>query len=299
MNFRSLFHSSASIRFALFLGRVMPARFGFWLAGVVGSRMAADRSSRLVRGLRANLSIASGLDPLSEQMDGMVEQTLRSHVGRLFEFYHYINNPAEIERRIRFSPNVQALIRDWTTRPFGVLIMGVHLSAFDLGMLALARQGLKILALSVPNPTGQYSKQNEIREDHGLEVAPISVSSLQLARQRLQEGGMVMTGLDRPAPESNYRPLFFGKPSQLPVFYTRLALKTGVTVIVVAVRDLPDGTHLIDCSEPLRMETRGEPREEIIYNTERVLTVAEEFIKGNLEQWAMFFPVWPEINEES
>jgi lauroyl/myristoyl acyltransferase len=108
-----------------------------------------------------------------------------------------------------------------------------------------------------------------------------------------------MTGLDRPAPESSYSPKFFGHPSRLPVFYTRLAMKTRVPVIVVAVRDEPDGTHMIDCSEMIWMEPRSDPREEIIYNTERVLTVAEKFISAHPEQWSMFFPVWPDLLEET
>jgi lauroyl/myristoyl acyltransferase len=46
------------------------------------------------------------------------------------------------------------------------------------------------------------------------------------------------------------------------------------------------------------MEPRNDPREEIIYNTERVLTVAEKFISAHPEQWSMFFPVWPDLPVE-
>ncbi len=252
-----------------------------------------------MRALRANLSVVCGDREDATQIDSLVATSLRSHMRRLFEFYHNLEKPSEMERLIRFSPAVEDLIASWTSNPFGVLILGVHLSAFDMGMMVLARHGLKILALSVPNPTGQYSKQNEIREDHGLEIAPISASAIQLARQRLQNNGMVMTGIDRPAPESSYSPKFFGHPSRLPVFHTRLALKTGVPVIVVAVRDEPDGTHVIDCSEKIWMEPRSDPREEIIYNTERVLAEAEKFIIAHPEQWAMFFPVWPGPEEKT
>jgi lauroyl/myristoyl acyltransferase len=299
MKLRSLYYSSASIRLGLFLGKTMPRKMGYWLADRIASRLAADTERGMVRALRANLSVVcgDGVDPA--RLDSMVANSLRSHMRRLFEFYHYLGKPTEIERLIRFSPAVEDLVATWTSKPYGVMILGVHLSAFDMGMMVLARHGLKILALSVPNPTGQYSKQNEIREEHGLEIAPISASALQLARQRLQNNGMVMTGLDRPAPESSYSPKFFGHPSRLPVFHTRLALKTGAPVVVVAVRDEPDGTHVIDCSEKLWMEARSDPREEIIYNTEKILSVAEKFITAQPEKWAMFFPVWPDLNEDS
>ncbi len=297
MKFSSLYYSSASIHLALFLGKTMPEKTGYWLADRVASYLASDTDRSMVRALRANLSVVfgGGVDPA--RLDSLVASSLRSHMRRLFEFYHNLEKPAELERLIRFSPAVQDLIATWTTKPYGVMVLGVHLSAFDMGLMILARHGLKILGLSVPNPTGQYARQNEIREEHGLEVVPISASALQLARQRLQHNGMVMTGLDRPVPESSYSPIFFGRASRLPVFHTRLALKTGVPIIVVAVRDEPDGTHVIDCSEKLWMEPRSDPREEIIYNTEKVLSVAEKFITAQPEKWAMFFPVWPDIHE--
>jgi lauroyl/myristoyl acyltransferase len=47
------------------------------------------------------------------------------------------------------------------------------------------------------------------------------------------------------------------------------------------------------------MEPRSDPREEIIYNTEKVLSVAEKFVTAQPEKWAMFFPVWPDLNEGS
>ncbi len=299
MKLSNLYYSSASIRLALFLGKYLPDKTGYWLADRVASYLASDKDRGMVRALRGNLSVVwgAGVDPA--RLDSLVAFSLRSHMRRLFEFYQNLEKPAEMERLIHFSPAVQDLVTTWTTKPYGVMILGVHLSAFDMGMMVLARHGLKILALSVPNPTGQYSKQNEIREEHGLEIAPISASALQLARQRLQNNGMVLTGLDRPAPESSYSPNFFGHASRLPVFHTRLALKTGVPVIVVAVRDEPDGTHLIDCSEKLWMEPRSDPREEIIYNTERILSVAEKFVSAQPENWAMFFPVWPDMDEET
>jgi lauroyl/myristoyl acyltransferase len=299
MNLRNIYNSSAIIQLGIFLGRIIPAKPGFWLADRIGAYLASKKENPLVRTLRANLKVVYGGNPDESHLDEIVTTSLRGHLCRLFEFYHYLDRPAEIDRRMRFSPEVQHLVEDWRAKPFGVIILGVHVSAFDLGLVSLAHHGLKILALSVPNPSGQYNSQNEIREDHGLEVAPISTSTLQMARRRLQQGGMVVTGLDRPVEESDFSPRFFGQPSRLPVFYTRLALRTGVPILVVGIQDDAEGVHTIVCSEILRMEPRPDPHEEIIYNTERVLAVAENFISPNPELWAMFFPVWPGPNEES
>lgn len=298
MNLKSLFYSSLSILLGILIGKIIPASLGYSLADRVGRYMASRKNSSMVTALRANLSVVCGLEEGDKKLDEIVAISIRKHMKRLFEFYHNLDRPQEIDRLIKFSPAVDTLLADWNAKPFGLMIMGVHLSAFDLGMLGLTRHGFKTLTLSIPNPNGQYSKQNEIREDHGMQIIPISTSALQIARIRLQQNGMVLTGLDRPAPESRYRLKFFGQPSHLPVFYTRLALRTGVPIIVVAAHDLPDGTHRIDCSDLIWMENRADPHEEIIYNTEKVLKEAEKFISAAPEQWAMFFPVWPDRGKD-
>ena len=39
--------------------------------------------------------------------------------------------------------------------------------------------------------------------------------------------------------------------------------------------------------------------EELIVNAEAVLKVAEGYLKKAPEQWAMFYPVWPQVLNET
>jgi len=56
-----------------------------------------------------------------------------------------------------------------------------------------------------------------------------------------------------------------------------------------------DGGFLIDSSEPIEMESRPDLVEENLINAEKVLKVAEVFIRNNAADWAMFYPLWPEV----
>jgi KDO2-lipid IV(A) lauroyltransferase len=160
---------------------------------------------------------------------------------------------------------------------------------------ALALNGLCFQTLSFPNVNDGYAWQNRIRRHLGLEVTPLSMSSLQLARERLQKGGTVLSGLDRPHPGSNYMPRFFGRPAALPVFHVRLGLRTHCPIYVVAVLTQPDGKYYLDCSEAIWMQPHPNANTEIITNAEKVLLAGEVFIRKAPEQWAMTYAVWPEV----
>jgi KDO2-lipid IV(A) lauroyltransferase len=154
------------------------------------------------------------------------------------------------------------------------------------------------MALSLSQPGSGYRWQNELRSEWGIDMAPASMASLLEAARRLRAGGTVISGLDRPLPGSKYRPRFFGRPAALSAMHVFLALKTNVPIYVLAAVMRPDGVYAIKGSEPVQMVPRPDRHTELIYNAERVLAVAEDFIRLAPYQWSMFYPVWPEALEE-
>jgi KDO2-lipid IV(A) lauroyltransferase len=124
----------------------------------------------------------------------------------------------------------------------------------------------------------------------------MSIEALRRATDVLNAGGAVLTGVDRPIADSKYRPSFFGQPVSLPVFHVRLALKLGLPITVVACQAQPDGNYQILASDPIPMQPNPDLVTETVRNAEAVLRVIQEWIRLTPEQWAMFYPVWPEIN---
>ena len=152
--------------------------------------------------------------------------------------------------------------------------------------------------LSYPRPSDSYKLQNKMRDRLGIHMTPFTMEALQEARKRLQEGGTVLTGLDRPWEESSYRPKFFGRSAVLPVAYVQLAMRVGVPVVVVATYQTPDGFYCLDCTEPVTMVTSNDREKDILHNAELLLSLAEKFIRQYKDQWAMFYPVWPDALSE-
>ncbi|MGB8252500.1 MAG: lysophospholipid acyltransferase family protein, partial [Anaerolineaceae bacterium] len=212
----------------------------------------------------------------------------------IYDLYHNLHNPKAINKLAEYSESFSCMYESYQEGKRGYIITAPHLGSFDIGGLALGLRNVSFQTLSYPNPGNGYQLQNYFREKYGLYITPMSVSSMREAEQRLRDGGMVLTGLDRPLAGSRYRPKFFGRPAALPVSYIPMAIKTGVPVVVVSC--YYDGEkYILDASEPVEMKSYPDRQEEIERNAERVLLEAERMIRAHPDQWFMYYPVWPEL----
>ena len=295
MNLQTILNSSLGVGASLLLGQIIPEKAAYRFANYVARRIVSKPDRVMVRATRANQWVVAGENLSSEELDRRTLAVFGSIGCSLFDFYHNLHNNQKIKDLVTFSPRFQNVFQERLEGKRGAIFIATHTSAFDLGGAALVLNGLCFQTLSFPNVNDGYAWQNRIRRHLNLEVTPLSMSSLQMARERLQKGGTVLTGLDRPHPGSNYKPRFFGRPAALPVFHVRLGLRNNCPIYVVGVNTQPDGKYIIDCSEPIWMRPDPDPTVEIISNAEKVLQAGEVFIRRYPEQWAMTYPVWPEV----
>lgn len=296
--FQRFLDSRFSLALALLLGRLMPAWAGYAFADWVATRLiAARRNAPLVRAVRANQWVVHGENLASAALDRAVAETLRNTARALFDLYHYLPNPTATQRRFVLDEVGQNLIRRPEFEERGLVIAGLHMSAFDLILQSLCRQGMKPLVLTIPNPQGGRRIEFEIRRRSGMNVLPASIPALRQSIHHLQKGGIVLSGIDRPVESPSSRPRFFGRPSSLPTHCAYLALKAHVPVMIMVAQYEPDGKYHVYTSNLIEMEHRPRREEELLYNTEKVLHVAEEFIRRAPHQWSISLPVWPEVME--
>lgn len=295
MDLQSILVGGLGVGMSIALGQITPERWGYRLVNFVSRQIVRNPDRSFVKATRANQWVISGQTLSAAELDEQTLNVFRSIGCCLFDFYHNLHRPKKIQQMVDFSERMEAVLDERNSGKQGAIFITPHTSAFDLAGAALAMHGLCYQTLSFPKVNDGYAWQNRIRRELGLEVTPLSMASLQQARERLQKGGTVLSGLDRPHPGSNYKPRFFGRPAALPVFHVRLGLKTHCPVYVVAVVTQPNGKYFLDCSEPIWMNPDPDPQKEIITNAEKVLQVGETFIRDHPEQWAMTYPVWPEV----
>jgi phosphatidylinositol dimannoside acyltransferase len=295
MNLQTILNSALGVGTSLILGQIIPEKMAYRFVNYVSRRIASNPERIMVKATRANQWVIAGENISTEELDRRTLAVFGSIGCSLFDFYHNLHKPEKIKDLVVFTPRFHKVFQERLDGKHGAIFIATHTSAFDLGGAALALNGLCFQTLSFPNVNDGYAWQNRIRRRLNLEVTPLSMSSLQLARERLQNGGTVLSGLDRPHPGSAYKPRFFGRPAALPVFHVRLGLRNDCPIYVVGTNTQPDGNYVIDCSEPIWMQSDPDPYKEIIKNAEKVLLAGEVFIRNAPEQWAMTYPVWPEV----
>ena len=268
-------------------------RIGHRLADFVGERLAAGRDSKLVRAVRANQSVLLGEQAGALELDRAVRETLRSSARSVFDLYRYIHDPGAIDRLVVLHAPIAELIARPEFSDRGLIVVGVHLSNFDLMVRWLCGQSFHPLVLTMPNPRGGRRVEYEMRQQMGVNLVPGTVAGLRKALRHLQEGGAVLTGLDRPVARPRLMPCFFGRPAAVPVHHIFLAMKARVPIAVAATTLEEDGRYHVRMSDWIEMGEDHAGDEQVLHNAEMVLRVAEGFIRRAPHQWSVPIPVWP------
>jgi len=295
---RNIINSPFGLSLAYLIGRYTPYWLGHRIALFIADRISARKGWKMVRATRSNQWVVNGEQLEGVVLDKAVAENFRNIACSIFDLYHNLNNSDAFLRLIEPHPAAIELIQRPEFSGRGLVIAGMHLSNFDMVFQMCGLVGIKAIALTLPELNPGYQKQLDLRLKQGLRILRASVGTLKYAVNHLRAGGMVITGIDRPDDSYIYRPIFFSRPAAVPIHHIFLALKANVPVIVYATLKQPDGKYHLFFSEPLEMQPHPDRHKEILLNAEAILRVAEGFIRQDPAQWAMTFPVWPEIMDQ-
>mgnify|MGYP000854160425 CR=1 FL=1 len=285
------------IRLAMLLGKVLPRQTGLNLAAFIGEKLGKDKDSPKVKAVRANQWVIHDQSISDQALDELSIQIFQSAAKCIFDYFYFLKRPEALKKVVDFSPDSKMIFeRIWNDQP--CVLVCPHLSNFDLMGYALMLYDLKVQVLSFPNPEGTYELQNRLRESLGINVTPMNFNAFRQAKNNLRVGKSILTGLDRPLTgklQEKYKPTFFGYTTNLPVTYVRIAKDLNVPVFVVSATSQPGNRYLLEVSEPIWMEAKDDLETEILTNANRVLSHAEPILKKYADQWAMFYPIWPQF----
>jgi len=277
----------------LIVSRTLPPRAGYWLTDRLADCIVATHDD-MYRNLRRNLAhVMPYLEP--QALDALAARAMR-HAGRTY--YDMLRPRARDYVHDRVPVQVDQDAWEITLAACnddrGLVIVGPHISNYDLASQWMAARGIEMQVLSLSSPSWGDKAVNSIRSHHGILVTPITMASLKLALERLERGGVVVTGADRPASMDDDLLPFFGQPAHMPTGHIRLAIRTHARVQVISCYQDEEGVYHLLPSPLLEMEKVGSRDETIRHNTLRVLAILEERIRATPDQWLMFVPVWPE-----
>ncbi|MGC9358868.1 MAG: lysophospholipid acyltransferase family protein [Anaerolineae bacterium] len=284
------------IGLGLIIARILPPRVGYWLADLLTGRVVKTRGA-MYRNLRRNLAhVMPHLD--AETLDNLAARGMR-HAGRTYYDMLRARIRDYVEDRILVEVEKDA----WETTleasrdDRGLVLVGPHISNYDLVSQWMAAHGIEMQALSLTSLGWGGKVVNAIRHHRGIITTPITIASLRSALERLKRGGVVVTGADRPASMDDDLLPFFGEPAPMPTGHIRLALRTNARVQVVSCYQDQEGVYHLVSSPPLEMEEMGNREKTVRHNALRILAIMEERIRAVPDQWLMFVPVWPQDAE--
>lgn len=299
IDLQRIINSSSGIRLASALAQSAPPRLGHRIAYMIADIFSSRQRAKVVRAIRLNQWVIRGRKPDAAALDAAVRETFRQSARSIFDLHHYIGNAEATRGLIVMDEGTRAMAARAEFEERGMVAVGLHMSGFDLILQWLCKQGLRPLVFTIAEPKGGRRVEYEKRQQLGMNLVPASKSGLRHSAEHLIKGGLVITGMDRPIQDPVSRPTFFGLPSALPMHPIFMALKADVPVQIFAAQYREDGHYHVLSSPMIEMERHPHREKEALLNAEKVLGMAEEFIRREPAQWSVPLAVWPELIDQT
>ena len=295
MNIQDLLNNQFTTMLGLGFARLIPKQAGYALARVVANRIVAKKDDPMVKAVRLNQWMIHEQKPLKAELDQIVSAVFRLRAYAIYDFLRSLEDARTMKNLVDFGPDFDDNLKYSKSLVRGTVVLLTHTGAHELVAIAAGLHGMEGLALTFDDQNEGYAWHNELRMRVGYKAIPTTMSALKEAIRYLREGGTVITGLERPLPNSGYCPRFFGFPTSLPVHYVTLALKANVPLVVVATKRKEDGTYFLEMSELIEIKDYSNRRHTLLNNAENILSYAEHSIRSSPLEWSMPFPLWPEL----
>jgi KDO2-lipid IV(A) lauroyltransferase len=278
----------------MFLGAVLPTRQAYWLADKIAANVVSQTDSDLYRALRSNQAVIRGWQYDDPRLDDALYEVMQNATRGYADWFKAMAKGKKyLLERCHIAPHLIEEAKKAITDEKGVMMVGAHMSAFNIMVLGLGVRGLPIKMLAFANPAGSYKVDNFIRRRYGLELSTITMASLKDAIRRLKSGGLVLTGIDRP--DVGGEPLdFFGTKVVMPVGHARLAIRTGANLLMGVTTRTGPAEYSVSGPPLIKPEITGDTDRDVRKLAQQVLSYMEGQIRARPDEWLMFFPVWPD-----
>ncbi len=299
MKFIDVASSPQALRLGLFLGRHAPPNVVHRLAWVT-SGIVARLKPATYHNVRSNLRQVLGPEVDGQVLEDKTRRVFFTALCGYFDLFRALQlSPEELASMVHVTEEAKEVLRDLKDRSSGSILVFPHLSAFDLGGLAISPYAPETQVLTLPDPPPGFQILNDLRRSvDGAIITPLSSAALRQALKMLRRGGTVSFAVDRPVSEQDEPVPFFGRPARVPSGHIRLALKTGAVVALCYCVFSPEREmYVMHVEPPVEMIRTEDLDREIRLNMEQVLSAMETIIRRWPEQWQMFVPVWPELLE--
>ena len=239
---------------------------------------------------RANLALA-----FPEQTQAWRERVLAEHyreLGRVAAEYPRIAELARAPREQVFAGWVgEEHVRAAAAMGRGVIFLTGHVSNFELGAAAVARDHPMALVFKPLSNPGAEAWVTAIRRSIGVELLPIG-AGVRGAVRRLRSGGAIAMLADQDARRDGVFVPFFGRPASTAAGPAWLSLATGATIVFCTITREADGRFVLRFQPPLVPLGDAADAAAVRVLTARHTALLEAVVRERPEQWFWLHKRW-------
>jgi KDO2-lipid IV(A) lauroyltransferase len=278
----------AAYRTADVVAQRLPVRAGTFLARA-GGRAAAHLMRR-----RRRMVVRHQRRVLGRDDPAVVRGAFESYARYWFEMFRL---PADVRRgevAPHFSVDGLEHVEKGLVAGNGVIVALPHLGGWEHAAAWMAGRGHRMLAVVEPvEPPALFEWFARQRGLLGLDVVPLGPDTAREVALALRANRIVCLLSDRDLSGDGVEVEFFGERTTLPAGPATLALRTGATLVPLAVYFRAGRDHHAVIRPPIPVEREGRLREDIARITQLLARELESLIRAAPEQWHLMQPNWP------
>ena len=279
-------------KLAALLSRKLPRKIGLSVASFLGHAVARIDKKRRGQVIR-NAARLSDSEFSRKEVKDFLRKTFESYAHYWLNTFRLIDmTEEELERT--FSHDGWELIETAIKEDPGVILVLPHLGAWDWGGLWISKiKGVPVTAVVEPlEPPELFEWFKRSRNALGMEVIPVGPDAGSQVIKAISDKRVIVLVSDRDIGGSSVEVEFFGEKTLLPAGPATLALRTGATLLPVAIYNKSDGCHGV-VLPAISLERKGKFRSDVKRITQTIAEEMEFLIRKAPEQWHLMQPNWP------
>ncbi|HAQ03227.1 MAG: phosphatidylinositol mannoside acyltransferase [Acidimicrobiales bacterium] len=284
-------------KLAALLSRKLPRRIGLGVASFLGHMVARVDKKRRDQVIR-NANRLSDSKLSRKELNDFVDQTFESYAHYWLNTFRLVDmTKQELERT--FSHDGWELIETAIKKDSGVILVTPHLGAWDWGGLWISKiKGVSVSAVVEPlEPPELFEWFKRGRNALGMDIIPVGTDAGSQVLKAISDKRLVVLVSDRDVGGSSVEVEFFGEKTSLPAGPATLALRTGATVLPVAIYNKGNGCHGV-VRPAISLERKGKFRSDVKRITQIIADEMELLIRKAPEQWHLMQPNWPSDSQQ-
>ncbi len=258
---------------------------------------------KLKKHARESLSIAFGKEKSQQEINAIFKQCFENFGRGALELGYFCMHPTMIKEKAFFAPGSKENLDKALAEGNGVIGVTAHYGNFPLMLLYFGQVGYKTNAIIRPSRDEVIERDfQELRSRLGLNTIHSypREACVHQSLKALRNNELLIIPVDQnTGSKSGVYVDFFGQKAGTPTGPVVFALRTGAPILpIFTIKDHEDVSRII--IEPhFHIEKKETDAETLQYNTQRITTIIEKYIRAYPHEWGWMHKRWKSRPKEN